>query len=211
MTTFDFTLPAFGDRKFTAHTESVYHALGDGFDLYQYKNHVNDMFAIFRTEAQAHGMKPKEYFLSKYEPLAAAIQGKRFAAGVWRDALRTHSHFNELHTYYENAMIKKVKTYANILVGDIVYIETTYETRQYYGLHIVVLDADGNKSLYMYGDGIRLSAHQKMVIKPLLEHNPDFFKKADRESLTDIIYDFDVSSHNDWLTEGLKEEIYGSI
>ena len=207
MTTFDFTLPAFGDRKFTAHTESVYHALGDGFDLYQYKNHVNDMFAIFRTEAQAHGMKPKEYFLSKYEPLAAAIQGKRFAAGVWRDALRTHSHFNELHTYYENAMIKKVKTYANILVGDIVYIETTYETRQYYGLHI---DADGNKSLYMYGDGIRLSAHQKMVIKPLLEHNPDFFKKADRESLTDIIYDFDVSSHNDWLTEGLKEEIYGS-
>ena len=211
MTTFNFTLPAFGNRKFTAHTESVYHALGDGSDLYQYKNHVNDMFALFRKEAAAHDMKPKEYFLSKYEPLAAAIQGKRFAAGVWRDALHASTYFNELHTYYENAMIKKVKTYANILVGDVVYIETTYESRQYYGLHIVVLDTDGNKSLYMYGDGIRLSAHQKMVIKPLLEHNPDFFNKADRESLTDIIYDYDVSSHTNWLTTDLRAEIYGNV
>jgi len=153
-------------------------------------------------------MKPKEYFLSKYEPLAADIQGKRFAAGVWCEALR--SRFDELHTYYENAMIKKVKTDANILVGDIVYIETTYETRQYYGLYIVVLNADGNKSLYMYGDGICLSAPDKQLIKVLLDHNTDFFKKADRDSLIDIIYDFDAGSYDDWFTKVLRAEIYGS-
>ena len=208
MTTFTFTLPAFGDRKFTAHTQSVYHALGDESDLYQYKNHINEMFALFRIEAKSHNMTPKEYFLSKYEPLAAAIQGKRFAAGVWCDALR--SRFDELHTYYEDAMIKKVKTDANIMIGDVIYIETTYESRQYYGLYIVVLDADGNKSLYMYGDGIRLEPLHKQVVKALLNHNPAFFKEADRDSLTDIIYDYDVNSHEDWLTEGLRGEIYGS-
>ena len=208
MTTFTFTLPEFGNRKFTAHTQSVYHSLGDESDLYQYKNHVNEMFALFRIEAKAHDMKPKEYFLSKYEPLAATIQGKRFAACVWRDALR--SRFDELHTYYENAMIKKVKKDANILVGDVVYIETTYETRQYYGLHIVVLDADGNKSLYMYGDGIRLNSLDKQTVKALLEHNPTFFKKADKDALTDIIYDFDANTHDDWLNKDLRAEIYGS-
>jgi hypothetical protein len=208
MTTFTFTLPAFGDRKFTAHTQSVYHSLGDESDLYQYKGYINDMFALFRIEAKAHDMKPKEYFLSKYEPLAAAIQGKRFAAGVWCDALR--SRFDELHTYYDDAMVKKVKTDANIMIGDVVYIETRYESRQYYGLHIVVVDADGNKTLYMYGDGIRLKPLHKQVVKALLEHNPAFFKEADRDSLTDIIYDFDVNSHDDWLTEGLRGEIYGS-
>jgi len=208
MNTFTFTLPAFGDREFTAHTQSVYHALGNGSDLYQYKGYINDMFALFRIEAKAHDMKPKEYFLSKYEPLAAAIQGKRFAAGVWRDALR--SRFDELHEYYENAMIKKVKKDANILVGDVVYIETTYETRQYYGLHVVVVDADGNKSLYMYGDGIRLNILDKQTVKALLEHNPAFFKKADRDSLTDIIYDFDANTHDDWLNKDLHAEIYGS-
>jgi len=210
MTTFTFTLPEFGDRKFTAHTQSVYHSLGDESDLYQYKNHINEMFALFRIEAKAHDMKPKEYFLSKYEPLTAAIQGKRFAAGVWCDALR-RNRFNELHEYYENAMIKKVKTDANILVGDIVYIETTYETRQYYGLHIVVLDADGNKSLYMYGDGISLSIQDKPLIKALLDHTAEFFKKADRDSLNDIIYDFDAGSYDDWFTKVLRAEIYGSI
>jgi len=208
MNTFTFTLPAFGDREFTAHTQSVYHALGNGSDLYQYKGYINDMFALFRIEAKAHDMKPKEYFLSKYEPLAVAIQGKRFAAGVWRDALR--SRFDELHEYYENAMIKKVKKDANILVGDVVYIETTYETRQYYGLHIVVVDADGNKSLYMYGDGIRLDILNKQTVKALLEHNPTFFKKADKDALTDIIYDFDANTHDDWLNKDLRAEIYGS-
>jgi len=208
MTTFTFTLPEFGNRKFTAHTQSVYHSLGDDSDLYQYKNHVNEMFALFRIEAKAHDMKPKEYFLSKYEPLAEAIQGKRFAAGVWCDALR--SRFDELHTYYENAMIKKVKTDTNILVGDIVYIETTYETRQYYGLHIVVLDADGNKSLYMYGDGISLSVQDKSLVKALLDHDAAFFKKADRDSLIDIIYDFDAGSYDDYFTNILRAEIYGS-
>ena len=208
MTTFTFTLPEFGNRKFTAHTQSVYHSLGDDSDLYQYKNHVNEMFALFRIEAKAHDMKPKEYFLSKYEPLAEAIQGKRFAAGVWCDALR--SRFDELHTYYENAMIKKVKTDTNILVGDIVYIETTYETRQYYGLHIVVLDADGNKSLYMYGDGISLSVQNKSLVKALLDHDAAFFKKADRDSLIDIIYDFDAGSYDDYFTNILRAEIYGS-
>ena len=209
MTTFTFTLPTFGERKFTAHTQSVYHALGDESDLYQYKNHINEMFALFRMEAKAHEMKPKEYFLSKYEPLATEIQGKRFAAGVWCEALRKHR-FRELHEYYQNAMIKKVKTDASILVGDIVYIETTYESRQYYGLHIVVLDADGNKSLYMYGDGIRLNAHRKEVIKPLLEHNSAFFNKADKDSLIDIIYEFDAGSYDDWLNKDLRAEIYGS-
>jgi len=208
MNTFTFTLPAFGDREFTAHTQSVYHALGNGSDLYQYKGYINDMFSLFRIEAKAHDMKPKEYFLSKYEPLAAAIQGKRFAAGVWRDALR--SRFDELHEYYENAMIKKVKKDANILVGDVVYIETTYETRQYYGLHVVVVDADGNKSLYMYGDGIRLNILDKQTVKALLDHNPAFFKKADRDALTDIIYDFDANTHDDWLNKDLHAEIYGS-
>ena len=208
MTTFTFTLPAFGDRKFTAHTQSVYHSLGDESDLYQYKNHINEMFALFRTEAKAHDMKPKEYFLSKYEPLTAAIQGKRFAAGVWCEALRAR--FDELHEYYENAMIKKVKTDTNILVGDVVYIETTYESRQYYGLHIVVLDADGNKSLYMYGDGICLDSRDKPLIKALLDHDAAFFKKADKASLTDIIYDFDADSHDDWLNKDLRAEIYGS-
>ena len=208
MTTFTFTLPAFGDRKFTAHTQSVYHALGDESDLYQYKNHLNEMFALFRIEAKAHDMKPKEYFLSKYEPLTADIQGKRFAAGVWCEALR--SRFDELHEYYENAMIKKVKTDASILVGDIVYIETTYESRQYYGLHIVVLDTDGNKSLYMYGDGIRLSPQDKPIVKALLDHDAAFFKKADRDSLIDIIYDFDAGSYDDWFTKHLSAEIYGS-
>uniref|UniRef100_A0A6C0LRH0 Uncharacterized protein n=1 Tax=viral metagenome TaxID=1070528 RepID=A0A6C0LRH0_9ZZZZ len=209
MTTFTFTLPAFGDRKFTAHTQSVYHSLGDESDLYQYKGHINEMFALFRIEAKAHDMKPKDYFLSKYEPLAAAIQGKRFAAGVWCEALRK-DRFNELHEYYENAMIKKVKTDTNILVGDIVYIETTYETRQYYGLHIVVLDADGNKSLYMYGDGIRLGSLDKQTVKTLLDHNATFFKKADKDALTDIIYDFDAGSHDDWLNKDLRAEIYDS-
>lgn len=208
MTTFTFTLPEFGDRKFTAHTQSVYHALGDDSDLYQYKNHINEMFALFRIEAKAHDMKPKEYFLSKYEPLAAAIQGKRFAAGVWCEALR--SRFDELHTYYENAMIKKVKTDTNIMVGDIVYIETTYETRQYYGLYIVVLDANGNKSLYMYGDGINLSVRNKQIVKALLDHDAAFFKKADRDSLIDIIYDFDAGSYDDYFTNILRAEIYGS-
>jgi hypothetical protein len=208
MTTFTFTLPEFGDRKFTAHTQSVYHALGDGSDLYQYKGYINDMFALFRIEAKAHEMKPKEYFLSKYEPLAAAIQGKRFAAGVWCEALR--SRFDELHTYYENAMITKVKTDTNILVGDIVYIESTYETRQYYGLHIVVLDADGNKSLYMYGDGISLSSLDKQIVKTLLDQDATFFKKADKDSLIDIIYDFDAGSYDDWFTKELRAEIYGS-
>ena len=208
MATFTFTLPEFGDRKFTAHTQSVYHALGNESELYQYNGYINDMFALFRIEAKAHMMKPKEYFLSKYEPLAASIQGKRFGAGVWCEALC--SRFDELHTYYENAMIKKVKTDANILVGDIVYIETTYETRQYYGLYIVVLNADGNKSLYMYGDGICLSAPDKQLIKVLLDHNTDFFKKADRDSLIDIIYDFDAGSYDDWFTKVLRAEIYGS-
>ena len=79
MATFTFTLPEFGDRKFTAHTQSVYHALGNESELYQYNGYINDMFALFRIEAKAHMMKPKEYFLSKYEPLVVSIQGKRFA------------------------------------------------------------------------------------------------------------------------------------
>ena len=96
------------------------------------------------------------------------------------------------------------------MVGDIVYIETTYETRQYYGLYIVVLDANGNKSLYMYGDGINLSVRNKQIVKALLDHDAAFFKKADRDSLIDIIYDFDAGSYDDYFTNILRAEIYGS-
>jgi hypothetical protein len=62
----------------------------------------------------------------------------------------------------------------------------------------------------MYGDGICLDLRDKPLIKALLDHDAAFFKKADRDSLNDIIYDFDADSYDDWFTNILRTEIYGS-
>ena len=85
--------------------------------------------------------------------------------------------------YYRLAN-NEMRTSSKILVGDIVFITSSYKTRQYYGLGVVVPDKDKHKKVAYYGDGgFDSNSIVKEVCKKLLEHDKNFFFKADRKSV----------------------------
>ena len=61
--------------------------------------------------------------------------------------------FPYIHRIFDELVREDVKTNPYISFGDVVYEETDYESRQYYGLYIVMPDENGDKHLYGYGDG----------------------------------------------------------
>jgi hypothetical protein len=221
MSTFTFSIPHFGQRKFTAHESSKFHALGDPDDLTDYTIVKDAMFDVFKHEAKEDNKTPEQYFISTFEDEDEAEyvqkkvidKGKKLNADIWYDALKNKK--DVLNGYYNDATKYVVKTDDAILPGDIVYIISEYESRQYYGLYLIVLDKDGEKKLNGYGDGITLSKIDKELVKVFFEHNPNYFYRAERDA-NELVASYNRENNNGqynnsnmMLTANIKSQIGG--
>ncbi len=91
---------------------------------------------------------------------------------------------------YSNNIHKKVRELDDILPGDVVWMTPYwYQSREYYGLYIVILNREGKKKLESFGDGFSdISAGS--LYKKLLEHNPSFFDSIkDRIGFNTMIHE----------------------
>jgi len=203
------TLDSVGGKTFTLKEEAEFHIYGDGQDLYQYQQFRPEQYiGEAKKDAEKAGKPFLEYFNEKraktprripLEPITEAdVKSKDKLFKALKET------FPYIHRLFNKLVEDDIKTNPYISFGDVVYQETDYESRQYYGLYIVMPDTNGDKYLYGYGDGGFYSKPNIIEFcKKVLEFNPDFFKKAGKEADNYIMR---ISGFRDYQIKEYKNE-----
>ena len=104
---------------------------------------------------------------------------------VWEGSLRDESHeeWNKRYYRYQKAVMKHIQESNEILPGDIVYIETNYESRQYYGVGFVTVNPKTHKKgIDYYASSYDYCASSYDLIEAISAHfTSDFFEKTELE------------------------------
>jgi hypothetical protein len=147
------------EKEIRTNHESKFYSFGDPYNLYKYE--------IFQKKILEIANETYEHSYVSFDDI---------------DSSRKH----QIYQYIVNKIIKEEKD--DFCIGDIVYMEHPYESRQYYGLYLILIDEKGEKYLYNYmHSGLYVySENQKLVkelLEKILEKNKNFFNNADFESI----------------------------
>lgn len=164
--------------------KSLFHDLRSGRDRHRLYDYTRWREGIFR-ELQEHERDPdsachesvKAFFaeaelgLPSYARFSSFLDERPESNWKWHDLL---------HEMYVDVVVRHVSTNVDIRPGDLVYIESAYESRQYYGFGIVGLHASGRKRIVHYTDGLDpLTPKEQRLFSELLAKNPAFFDDAE--------------------------------
>jgi len=215
MSTFTFTLPSFGDKVFEAHTKSQFHPIDEQIYFKKYEKYIKEIFEEFSNDARSKGMTPEEFLIRISPEAAEIINNKKLTPKlllkVLTALLRVVSGLEYYYRYFFRVMEKKALSNPYILVGDIIYIETDYESRQYYGRYVIGLDNEGNKKVLSYGDsGLYRSDFtpaNRELFKVLMDKDPEFFIDAEEEILRYVIFNYKEHMFQDDLTSSIKDAL----
>ena len=109
--------------------------------------------------------------------------------------------YRELYQYVDY----RVKTDDNILIGDIIYEAPDYESRPYYGLHIVSYDQENKCKNYIFNEGMPYIEHKEQIIQ-LKKNNVtycdiDVYKKKMPE------FEYWNEFYYSWVENGIYSQI----
>jgi hypothetical protein len=187
METFTFTLPSL-EKEITVHKKSKFHLFGDPENPFKYHSYIDEMMDL--NHKKKYGDK-KDCSIKEYECDDCGCDDgdcdNCFYCHCKKCIYRDIS-FEEEYDLYKSIVMEKIKKDENVLPGDIVYIvANTMNTRQWHGLHIILVDNEGEKIICNYGDGLKLYKSMckinKELFNKLINFNRMYFTNADYDSM----------------------------
>jgi hypothetical protein len=113
----------------------------------------------------------------------------------------SYINYPELYEY----VYERVKTDDNILIGDIIYEAPEYESRPYYGLHIVSYDPKEKCKIYDSNEGMPCIKDTEQI-KQLKKNNVTYDNISEyREKMPD--FEWWSGFHYSWVEDGIYTEL----
>jgi hypothetical protein len=109
--------------------------------------------------------------------------------------------YAELFEYVD----KRVKTNDDILIGDIIYEAPEYESRPYYGLHIVSYDLEKKCKIYNFNEGMPYIKDKEQIIK--LKKNNVTYDNISKYRNELPGFEWWEGFYYSWVQHGIYEDI----